>query len=323
MKLQRLIFSILVAATLHCNHAISGLRAGTLPGVSQQNAFLGLPLTLMQEETAFLVKARIAHLIPVHPQPTLPLSMDIEEHTRARIERLKAVEEAMREVEEVRAEMGKERFDSGGEFAKAKRELRARIKSEKARENEDRVDGSLFGKEEERSHSISTSASMGLSTPSPQSSERTKTPSALGPAAIGHFHEVRSHPHFPSLTLGSPITSLPHPLFPFPCSPRDRALTDTFAKLHSLNLRVGLGPRFGGEYLIYPGDYLRYHAHFTSQILVRDECIRPGEIVAWGRLGTGTKKAGLICCWDDGVRSEIEEGEAEVSFYSLEWANFG
>ena len=29
---------------------------GTLPGVSQQNAFLGLPLTLMQEETAFLVR---------------------------------------------------------------------------------------------------------------------------------------------------------------------------------------------------------------------------------------------------------------------------
>jgi tRNA-splicing endonuclease subunit Sen34 len=34
-------------------------------------------------------------------------------------------------------------------------------------------------------------------------------------------------------------------------------------------------------------------------------------------LGTGTKKAGLICC------VEGEEGEGEVSFYSLEWANFG
>lgn len=43
------------AATLHCVHNISGLRAGTLPGVAQQNGFLGLPLTLMQEETAYLV----------------------------------------------------------------------------------------------------------------------------------------------------------------------------------------------------------------------------------------------------------------------------
>jgi tRNA-splicing endonuclease subunit Sen34 len=80
---------------------------------------------------------------------------------------------------------------------------------------------------------------------------------------------------------------------------------------------MGLGPRFGGEYLIYPGDYLRYHAHFTSQVIVGEEAIKPTEIVAWGRLGTGTKKAGLICC------VEGEAGEGEVSFYSLEWANFG
>lgn len=101
-----------------------------------------------------------------------------------------------------------------------------------------------------------------------------------------------------------------------------------FSKLQSLSYRVGLGPRFGGEWLIYPGDYLRYHAHFTSQVIVRDEPIKPTEIVAWGRLGTGTKKAGLICCWDDGKREEgqdnqEEEEEEDVEFYSLEWANFG
>jgi hypothetical protein len=48
---------IIAAATLHCQHDISGLRVGTLPGVSQQNGFLGLPMTLMQEETAHLVRS--------------------------------------------------------------------------------------------------------------------------------------------------------------------------------------------------------------------------------------------------------------------------
>lgn len=114
----------------------------------------------------------------------------------------------------------------------------------------------------------------------------------------------------------------------FPRSVRDRALADTFAALNARGLRMGLGPRFGGEWLVYPGDYLRYHAHFTSQVIVRDEPIRPAELVAWGRLGTGTKKAGLLCCWDDGLRAEGDskestEGEGEVVFYSLEWANFG
>lgn len=127
-----------------------------------------------------------------------------------------------------------------------------------------------------------------------------------------------------SMSASSSVTS-------FPRSTRDRALADTFTALHRRGLRMGLGPRFGGEWLVYPGDYLRYHAHFTSQVIVRDAPIRPAELVAWGRLGTGTKKAGLICCWDDGVRAEEEskegkeggESEGEVVFYSLEWANFG
>jgi tRNA-splicing endonuclease subunit Sen34 len=105
---------------------------------------------------------------------------------------------------------------------------------------------------------------------------------------------------------------------------RDIALVATFMSLAEQDYRIGLGPRFGGEYLIYPGDYLRYHAHFTSQVIVRQDPIKPTEIVAWGRLGTGTKKAGLLCCWDDGEEQDSKEaGEGEVEYYSLEWANFG
>lgn len=137
--------------------------------------------------------------------------------------------------------------------------------------------------------------------------------------SINHFHAILPHPSFPHLAHLDTITNIPHPLFPFPSTSRDKALLATFTRLLQLDLRVGLGPRFGGEYLVYPGDYLRYHAHFTSQVLVRDEVIRPAEIVAWGRLGTGTKKAGLLCCWEEGVEGE-DDG---VEFYSLEWANFG
>lgn len=39
------------------------------------------------------------------------------------------------------------------------------------------------------------------------------------------------------------------------------------------------------------------------------------EIVAHGRLGTGTKKAHLLCEWD--------EDNKAVTYYSIEWAGFG
>ncbi len=304
-----LIHFLLVAATLHCTHAISGLRNGTLPGVSQQNAFLGLPLILMQEETAFLVRSGIAHLVPVNTQPRLPSSEELKRHTKERIARLRTVEKDLRRDEAERAGKARERFELGGEKARLKREERARVKAERQRAKAGIVEDGLFQEEAEQATPLSKPA-------------RSTTPI---PTSTGHFHEVPSHPLFPPLSLGAPITSIPHLLFPFPSTPRDRALLHTYTDLHSKGLRMGLGPRFGGEYLIYPGDYLRFHAHFTSQVLVRDECVRPGEVVGWGRLGTGTKKAGLICCWDDGVRAEEGEGEVEVEaeFYSLEWANFG
>lgn len=43
-------------ANLRVKHHIAGLNTGTLPGVAQQNAFLGLPTVLMPEEVVLLVQ---------------------------------------------------------------------------------------------------------------------------------------------------------------------------------------------------------------------------------------------------------------------------
>lgn len=231
------------------------------------------------------------------------------------------MEEKTREAEAKRQEESRKAFDKGGEKARLKREARARAQAEKARESGE----GLFEEGINAKENI-TAPIAGSPAKTKTKAKATETKHVPTP---GHFHIVPSHPVLSQHPSGSQsITSLPHPLFPFPTTPRQHALLGVFSKLQSLSYRVGLGPRFGGEWLIYPGDYLRYHAHFTSQVIVRDEPIKPTEIVAWGRLGTGTKKAGLICCWDDGKREEgqdnqEEEKEEDVEFYSLEWANFG
>jgi tRNA-splicing endonuclease subunit Sen34 len=46
------------AATLRSEHRICGVLTGTLPHLSQQNVFLGLPLVLMPEELVLLVEKR-------------------------------------------------------------------------------------------------------------------------------------------------------------------------------------------------------------------------------------------------------------------------
>jgi tRNA-splicing endonuclease subunit Sen34 len=238
-------------------------------------------------------------------------------------------------------------FAKGGDKAKAKREERARAKAAKGvpeGENLFTPDSTIDGEKEGSSSKSKLDTKESIST----TNKGKQQPSP------GYFHTVPSLP--PSLptasTINDKVSTIPNPLFPFPTTPQQRANLQTFTSLSSLSYRMGLGPRFGGEYLIYPGDYLRYHAHFTSQVIRHDEFIKPMEIVAWGRLGTGTKKAGLICCvTSESTRSELDEPEKKersesgdrkrdseddaddelvndeekggVEFYSLEWANFG
>jgi tRNA-splicing endonuclease subunit Sen34 len=65
-----------------------------------------------------------------------------------------------------------------------------------------------------------------------------------------------------------------------------------------------------------PGDPLRYHSHFVASVIeAPGAALRPMEIVAHGRLGTGTKKAHILCEWNDETKV--------VSYFSVEWAGFG
>ena len=50
-----LVWSVDDVRTLRVKHNICGSLQGTLPGITQQNIFLGLPLSLMPEEVVLLV----------------------------------------------------------------------------------------------------------------------------------------------------------------------------------------------------------------------------------------------------------------------------
>ncbi|SCU87439.1 LAMI_0D06106g1_1 [Lachancea mirantina] len=81
---------------------------------------------------------------------------------------------------------------------------------------------------------------------------------------------------------------------------------------------VSPGSRFGGRYIAYPGDPLRYHSHLTvpPALRYRDEPLDLLQLVGGGRLGTGVKKLWVL----GGVDDESDEG---VTFFSVEWAGFG
>ena len=53
---KALVWSVDDVRSLRVKHNICGSLTGTLPGITQQNVFLGLPLSLMPEEVVLLVE---------------------------------------------------------------------------------------------------------------------------------------------------------------------------------------------------------------------------------------------------------------------------
>ncbi|KAH3681104.1 hypothetical protein WICPIJ_007936 [Wickerhamomyces pijperi] len=89
------------------------------------------------------------------------------------------------------------------------------------------------------------------------------------------------------------------------------------------------GMRFGGRYVAYPGDPLRYHSHLIVNEVEWEEDIGLLRLVGGGRLSTGVKKV-----WCIGSSKEVEEVEdstdpedkeklEEIVCYSVEWSGFG
>ncbi|THU92153.1 hypothetical protein K435DRAFT_967765 [Dendrothele bispora CBS 962.96] len=299
---------------LRSQHHICGILVGTLPHLSQQNVFLGVPLVLMPEEAVLLVEKEIAVLVDdpnAYPEPTptqLEKWMSEQEYIVQRHQAL--FEGNLKGNKETKAS---ERAMS--EEAVRKRKERELRRQQKALE---RQNSPLDLNSDERPSSTTVSASAapaGAVASLPVSAENEENNSSFNVIvpAISSSMEWYS-------PKGRTFTSIESAkeagVWDYPSDLHDRARCGVFRDLWEQGYFMGGGIRFGSDYLIYPGDPLRYHSHFAATVIDSPISeIRPMEIVAHGRLGTATKKTHLLCGWDDEKK--------QVSYFSIEWAGFG
>ncbi|XP_026188054.1 tRNA-splicing endonuclease subunit Sen34 isoform X1 [Mastacembelus armatus] len=69
--------------------------------------------------------------------------------------------------------------------------------------------------------------------------------------------------------------------------------------------------KFGGDFLVYPGDPLRFHAHFIAICQSLDQPVCLLDVLTVARLGSNVKKTVLLC-------SPGTDGE--VVYTSLQWS---
>lgn len=84
-----------------------------------------------------------------------------------------------------------------------------------------------------------------------------------------------------------------------------------FRDLRAQGFYMTSAGKFGGDFLVYPGDPLRFHAHFIALCLAEDEAMNLLDILAVARLGSNVKKTVLLC-------SPTADGA--VTYTSLQWS---
>ncbi|KAJ7582838.1 hypothetical protein C8J56DRAFT_233112 [Mycena floridula] len=273
---------------LRSKHNICGILTGTLPQLSQQNLFLGIPLLLMPEEVVLLVENELAVLVDdprSYPDPS-----------EAQLQKWNAEETAYARRQLVVSE--------------AKENLDRSMSAEAIRKRNERQ---LKRAAEQISSVAAESPFIPDVVPSQDdASSTTIIYNVLIPTASSTLDWYSPN----QATYATIEAAKAAGLWNFPSTLADRARCGVFRSLWEQGFFMGGGIKFGGDYLVYPGDPLRYHSHFAATILESAAApLRPMEIVAHGRLGTATKKSHLLCCWDDEKRT--------VSYLSIEWAGFG
>lgn len=109
-----------------------------------------------------------------------------------------------------------------------------------------------------------------------------------------------------------------------------------FNHLNAQGYYLSCGLRFGGDFVVYPGDPFRYHSHYTLTCPEDShKSFSVGKLIADGRLGTAVKKVHLIASRDCGQNQADDEelitdaavnapsSSSPLSYYSLTWAGFG
>lgn len=290
---------------LRRQYRICGVLIGSLPQFPQQNIFLGVPLELMPEEARLLVEKGVATIVD-----------DVDSH--AQLLRGLAEEEQKAFLKCLRKE--------GVQFAKKAEELAVHRREEALRKAKYQsaetwrppLRGDAVPDDEhlEQVEEISNNGEDSTVFEVPAGPSRMAPPNQAADTDIEPFYIT-------------PTTSFP--LIQPPTPPRTPTLPGVpssyplFAHLHARDYFISPGLRFGCQYLVYPGDPLRFHSHFLAVSHGWEEEFDLIDIVAGGRLGTGVKKGFLVGGVEEPNDEERESSDgvsaasSRVRTFCVEW----
>lgn len=101
-----------------------------------------------------------------------------------------------------------------------------------------------------------------------------------------------------------------------PQSPRTAVAKD----LRQRGYHITAGGKFGGDFLVYPGEAARFHAHFIAMCVRGEKALPLRELLTAGRLACNVNKSVLLCSRGRERRGGAGEEGASLIYTSLGWS---
>ncbi|XP_051845655.1 LOW QUALITY PROTEIN: tRNA-splicing endonuclease subunit Sen34 [Antechinus flavipes] len=290
---QALVWSAEAAQALRERLGVGGRPVGSLARGPRQNARLGLPLLLLPEEARLLAEIGAATLV------TAPRRESGRQAQAAAVYRQEQ-EAGFREQRALAAEARQKRLQDLAEHIAQGRAKKQRGPAESGQgEEAGEVEG-LWGRGR---GPCSRSTSPALLFPFPQQACSPLPETAM----LVQLPTARPRPAW-----ARPLDwHHPSPDWPHAGNPAHELRYRVYKDLWERGYFLTSGGKFGGDFLVYPGDPLRYHAHFVAQCCAPGDPLPLPDLVCAGRLGTNVRKTLLLCS---------PQPDGSVAYTSLHWA---
>lgn len=278
---------------------VGGRTVGALPRGPRQNSHLGLPLLLMPEEARLLAEIGAVTLVSA-PRPNPGQHrLALASFKRKQEQDFQEQSALVAETRETRRQEFLEKIAQGQAAKKQKLEADSGTSESQEASGNQAVEENEANARQASEEAVSSSPQPGPSdgvAPLPRSALliqlATARPRPIKARPLDWRVQSKDWPH-----AGRPAHELRYSIY------RD---------LWERGFFLSAAGKFGGDFLVYPGDPLRFHAHYIAQCWAPGDPIPLQDLVSAGRLGTSVRKTLLLCS---------PQPDGKVVYTSLQWAS--
>ncbi|XP_015180915.1 PREDICTED: tRNA-splicing endonuclease subunit Sen34 [Polistes dominula] len=272
--------------TLRKEHRIIGELVGCLAKYPRQEVLSGLPLLLFPEEVSLLLEKGIARVVKYSHLQYPPSESLKETFDQYREILFKEQEKCLKEEKEKQIEAMMDKIVEG----KKRKILGMKTNKKKLRKPLDK-------------DSQEALKNVKLNTKDLFDEQMSKLPKLEKSEAL-----IQTHTAYPQWNKGNfEIVQ-----WKYPNTPQEKLRYETFKDLWERGYYITTGEKFGGDFLLYPGDPIMFHSQFIIQCKNRSEEIPITELVGQCRTASHVRKVQVFATFS-------EDGKS-VKYQSFKWA---